>query len=512
MEQQPIAVFFSYSREDKPLRDKLEIHLSGLRRQGVISSWHDREIVAGSEWEEEIDRHMRTADIILLLISPAFVASRYCYEIELPYAMARHEAGEACVVPILLQEVVGWQQLIFAKLQVYPSGGTPLADWRPQRKAFADVVKGIAVAVNKLLENRQAQAQLKAAKINQEQEEQARYEHERLRVEQTNQEGRGSSPYRGRRRPYRRTTRLNTYISINSPIEEEKALIEEAPIEEDLPSEASETPWGAIVFWGIVATLVFVNASPKSNLNSSPQAVKEETASTTFTGAEAFFARGVDKQNQGDYNGALSDYAQAIKLKPDFADAYHGRGKALSALGDKQAAIADFDQAIKLNPDFAPTFFNRGITYLDLNNNQFAITDFDQAIKLNANYSRAYNGRGLAHSALGEKQAAIADFDKAIEINKNWEDSGIHRAFYNRGNVRHDLGDNQAAIADFDNTIKLQPDNAYAFYNRGVSRADLGDKPGAIADLQKAVDLYQKQGNNAEWRQKALNRIEELQQ
>jgi hypothetical protein len=95
MEGQPIEVFFSYSREDKPLRDKLEKHLVSLKRQGVISLWHDREIVAGSEWEEEIDRHLKTADIILLLVSPDFVASKYCYEVELPDAIARHEAAEA---------------------------------------------------------------------------------------------------------------------------------------------------------------------------------------------------------------------------------------------------------------------------------------------------------------------------------------------------------------------------------------------------------------------------------
>jgi GUN4-like/TIR domain len=154
MAQQPIEVFFSYSREDKPLRDKLEIHLSSLKRQGVISAWHDRQIVAGSEWEEEIDRHMRTADIILLLISPDFVASKYCYEIELPDAIARHEAGEAYVVPILLRPVAGWKRLPFAKLQVYPSGGKPITEWRNQDSAFVDVAEGIQVAVDQLLEKR----------------------------------------------------------------------------------------------------------------------------------------------------------------------------------------------------------------------------------------------------------------------------------------------------------------------------------------------------------------------
>ena len=175
MERSPIEIFFSYSREDKPLRDKLEIHLSSLRQQGVISSWHDRQIVAGSEWEEEIDRHMRTADIILLLVSPDFVNSKYCYDIELPYAMRRHEAGEAYVVPILLRPVARWKNLTFTRLQVYPSGGVPITQWADPDNGFVDVAEGIAEAVEKLLERRQEIEQLRL-----EQEELAKRETERL--------------------------------------------------------------------------------------------------------------------------------------------------------------------------------------------------------------------------------------------------------------------------------------------------------------------------------------------
>jgi formylglycine-generating enzyme required for sulfatase activity len=159
MDRSPIAVFFSYSREDKPLRDKLEIHLSSLKRQEVISSWHDRQILAGSEWKEEIDHHIQTADIILLLISPNFVSSEYCYDIELPDAMARHEAKEAYVVPILLRPVARWEKLPFAKLQVYPSGGKPVTRWSHEDDALEDVTEGIAAAVDQLLVQRREQEQ-----------------------------------------------------------------------------------------------------------------------------------------------------------------------------------------------------------------------------------------------------------------------------------------------------------------------------------------------------------------
>jgi formylglycine-generating enzyme required for sulfatase activity len=179
MAEQPIEVFFSYSREDKPLRDKLEKHLVSLKRQGVISLWHDREIVAGSEWEEEIDRHLKTADIILLLVSPDFVASKYCYEVELPDAIARHEAAEAYVVPILLRPTAGWKNLSFAKLQVYPSGGKAVTLWGNEDEAYVDVAEGIAIAVAQLLEGRE-----------QKRREQERQEQERLKREREQEQRR----------------------------------------------------------------------------------------------------------------------------------------------------------------------------------------------------------------------------------------------------------------------------------------------------------------------------------
>jgi formylglycine-generating enzyme required for sulfatase activity len=186
MAQKPIEVFFSYSREDKALRDKLEIHLSGLKRQGVISSWHDRQLLAGDEWKREIDQHIQTADVILLLISPNFIASEYCYDIELPDAMARHDAGEACVVPILMRPVSGWQDFSFAKLQVYPSGGKPVTKWLDEDDAFVDVTDGIRAAVKQLLSNphyhEQKQQRLNQVHLQAEQAKQKAEAEEKLRL------------------------------------------------------------------------------------------------------------------------------------------------------------------------------------------------------------------------------------------------------------------------------------------------------------------------------------------
>ena len=112
----PIEVFYSYAHEDAPLRDELEKHLSILQRQQLISSWHDRQIGAGTDWAQAIDTHLETASLILLLISSDFLSSDYCYSIEMKRALERHEKGEAYVIPIIL-EYVYWQVEPLSKLQ-----------------------------------------------------------------------------------------------------------------------------------------------------------------------------------------------------------------------------------------------------------------------------------------------------------------------------------------------------------------------------------------------------------
>src|SRR6266851_6430236 len=84
-------VFFSYAHQDKRFRDKLEDHLSNLKYRGLIATWHDREIRPGEEWAQQIDIYLNTAHIILLLVSADFMASEYCYSIEMKRAMERYE-------------------------------------------------------------------------------------------------------------------------------------------------------------------------------------------------------------------------------------------------------------------------------------------------------------------------------------------------------------------------------------------------------------------------------------
>ncbi len=137
-----VEVFYSYAHKDEEMRDKLEKRLDSLRRQGLISQWHDRQIPAGAEWASTIDTHLDTASVILLLISPDFMASTYCYDIEMTRALERHQAKEACVIPIILRPTE-WHNAPFAKLQALPSQGKPITTWNNQDEAFFDITRGI---------------------------------------------------------------------------------------------------------------------------------------------------------------------------------------------------------------------------------------------------------------------------------------------------------------------------------------------------------------------------------
>ena len=110
----------------------------------IISIWHDRNISAGEEWKQAIDIHLNTAKIILLLISPDFIASDYCYSIEMEHAMKRHECNEARVIPVILRPVY-WQKAPFSKLQVLPTDAVPVTsrNWHDLDEAFFCVAEGI---------------------------------------------------------------------------------------------------------------------------------------------------------------------------------------------------------------------------------------------------------------------------------------------------------------------------------------------------------------------------------
>src|SRR5579885_1335576 len=138
----PIEIFCSYAQEDEFWFQKLEVHLRLLQRQGLISLWHKRLITPGTDQVQDIDAHLETASIFLLLVSADFFASDYCYGVEMQRAFARQEAEEARVIPILLRPS-DYSNSPLARLQVLPMNKKPLALWQDKDAAFADVTTSL---------------------------------------------------------------------------------------------------------------------------------------------------------------------------------------------------------------------------------------------------------------------------------------------------------------------------------------------------------------------------------
>jgi hypothetical protein len=137
-----VRLFISYAHEDEEHRKSLERHLAILRRQDRIDVWHDRRIAPGAAWGSEIDRHLEQADITLLLVSASFLASDYCWDVEMEQAIARHDRGEGIVVPIIVMEC-DWRQAPFARLQALPRDGKPVTSWKWADEAWSDVARGV---------------------------------------------------------------------------------------------------------------------------------------------------------------------------------------------------------------------------------------------------------------------------------------------------------------------------------------------------------------------------------
>jgi O-acetyl-ADP-ribose deacetylase (regulator of RNase III) len=145
-----VFVFISYAHEDqKPFLEELRKQLVILKRLNVVEDWYDRDITAGTEWRGEIGSQLNSAQLVLLLISPDFIASDYCYDLEMKTALERHERSEARVIPIILRPCM-WSSAPFAKLQALPLDGKPISSWSERDAAFLSVAEGIRSAVESI--------------------------------------------------------------------------------------------------------------------------------------------------------------------------------------------------------------------------------------------------------------------------------------------------------------------------------------------------------------------------
>jgi tetratricopeptide (TPR) repeat protein len=138
-----IEIFYSYAHEDRMLQERLENHLKFFKRQGLITSWTDRLIAPGTDWNREINDGLDRASIILLLLSEYFLASDYIDGVEMRRAFERSQTNSARVIPVILRECLWREDRRLSDLEVLPRNRRPVAGWRDRAKALAEVAAGI---------------------------------------------------------------------------------------------------------------------------------------------------------------------------------------------------------------------------------------------------------------------------------------------------------------------------------------------------------------------------------
>ncbi len=143
-------LFLSYSSRDRAFVDQLRAHLRVLERNNLISTWYDREIAPGMEWDRKIKRQLAESDVVVLMLSPDFLNSDYIWDVELEKALEMHEAKRATIVPVLLRSCL-WADTPIARIQnanIVPKKAEPI-DLAPNRdQAWHAVVEGIKRAID----------------------------------------------------------------------------------------------------------------------------------------------------------------------------------------------------------------------------------------------------------------------------------------------------------------------------------------------------------------------------
>jgi tetratricopeptide (TPR) repeat protein len=200
--------------------------------------------------------------------------------------------------------------------------------------------------------------------------------------------------------------------------------------------------------------------------------------------ARAYNNRGLAYANKNDYDRAIADYTEAIRLDPKYADAYGKRGNVYLVRKDNDRAIADYADAIRLNPKFAVAYNNRGLAYANKNDYDHAIADFTEAIRLDPKFAIAYNGRGIANAHKKNYDRAIADYNEAITLNPKYA-----VAYYNRGNAYYNKREYNYAIPDYTETIRLNAAFVPAYTQRASAYENTFRTVYAIADYRKVLLL-----------------------
>ncbi|BAY27419.1 TPR repeat-containing protein [Calothrix sp. NIES-2100] len=521
-----IEVFISYHQKDEELREELEKHLATLLREQLITSWHKREIIAGQEFQAEINKYLKRAGLILLLVSPDFIASDYHWTVEVTRALEQNAAGKARVIPVLLRHA-DWDNPPIDKLSPLPNNRKPIKSWSDRDEAFLEVVKGIRQEVARLV---------------------ASSNYSPPKDSSANQKPLALKPAADNA-PSQPGNQVETDLTLELPLNiaeltygaEKKIALEDGSITVTVPSGFSPGKKLRIRGKGKlnpitnqrgdlylkVVSLQKVEVSledyqqklrryeqelikvlqweyplsehSREGLKNYQQMLKLRDEDVTLLEEQVIVQEQEKRQdkvtsliNEADrlhdedkkFEEAALKYQAAIRLDPNSVLAHNNLGFVLDSLGRLEAAIASFQTALRLDPNYAPAHYNLGYVLHKLGRLEAAIASYQTALRLDPNFAHAHNGLGLALLHQGKLEQALAAYQRALQIDPN-----NANAHYSLGRVLQDQGKLEQALAAYQRALQIDPNNANAHYSLGRVLQDQGKLEQALASYQTALRL-----------------------
>ena len=215
------------------------------------------------------------------------------------------------------------------------------------------------------------------------------------------------------------------------------------------------------------------------------------------TSSTDYLAQGRKLLREGKSWEAVQVLNQAVEADADNADAFNTRGVAYFELKEYNNALLDYEQALKVLPDFYSPYYNRALLKTTQGDIQGALNDYSQAIRLapdtaKSATSEAYLNRGQLFALQEQIQPALTDFDQSVKLNPR-----NALALYNRGNLRFNQKNLDGAIADFQACIAVDSTFGKAFYGLGLAQVLADQRDAACLSLKQAQKLNYPDASNA---------------
>ena len=430
-------MFITYSHKNTAEKDELITRLALLKCEGIISIWHDNEILPGDKWRDTIFSNLDDSDLLLYLTSAHSLDSENCNK-ELAAALN----VEIRVIPIIL-ESCDWLNHQLNDFQAFPDRDMPITKWEDESEGWQNVVEGI----RKVVERMQIQADPSSKISEKELHSELAFQHGNILM-MLGQLDMAIKAYSDAidHNPCNANAYNSRGVAYTEKGKFDKAI-------EDYNTTIQLRPDDANINYN--KRIVYTN---KGDYVLAIQEVRKMKLDWEFS--RTYHNRAAAYSKKGEVELAIKDYTKAIELYPDEPNTYYDRGNTYYEKGDYDRAIEDYTKAIELNPVFVSAYINRGNVYGNKNDYDSAIKDHTKAIELNPNSANAYNNRGVAYGEKDDAGCAIENYTKAIELNPNHD-----IAYYNRGMVWLHLQKWNKAKVDLTTAKSLGMDIIAAFHN-----------------------------------------------